>query len=87
MKVVDTSKELTYDGYNKSDGFLPTVSTDSILLTGVVYTHEKRTITILDIANAFLQAKNNEKILMLLHGKLAEMMMQVDPTMYRKYVT
>ena len=41
----------------------------------------------MDIANAFLHAENDEKILMLLRGRLAEMMVAVDPKMYRKYVT
>ena len=48
---------------------------------------EQRAIAILDIANAFLHAENDEKIPMLLRGRLAEMMVQVDPSMYRKYVT
>ena len=49
--------------------------------------YELRAIAILDITNAFLHAENDKKILMLLRGKLAEMMVQVDPAMYRKYVT
>ena len=76
----------TYDGYNKSDGLLPTVLTEIVFLTGVVDAHEMRAIAILDIANAFLHVENDGKILMLLRGKLAEIMVQVDPTMYRKYV-
>ena len=48
---------------------------------------EQQAISILDIANAFLHAENDEKILMLLRGRLAEMMVQVDLSMYRKYVT
>ena len=43
-------------------------------------------VAVLDIANAFLHSENDEEILMLLRGKLAEMMVQVDPMMYRKYV-
>ena len=84
---MEASNIHTYDGYNKSDGLLPTVLTEIIFLTGVVDAHEMRAIAILDIANAFLHAKNDEKILMLLRGKLAEMMVQVYPIMYRKYVT
>ena len=41
----------------------------------------------MDIANTFLQAENDEKILILLRGGLAEMVVQVDTSMYRKYVT
>ena len=86
-KVADCSKQQTYDGYNTSYGLSPTVSTDIIFLTGVVDAHEKRAIAILDISNALLHAENDEKILMLLRGKLAEVMVQVDPIMYQKYVT
>ena len=42
---------------------------------------------ILDVANAFLHAENDDNIIMLMRGRLAEMMVQVDPSMYRKYVT
>ena len=58
-KVADGSKQQTYNGYDKSDGLLQTVSTESIFLTGVVDAHEKRAIAILDIANAFLHAEND----------------------------
>ena len=66
---------------------MPTVATDSIFMTGVIDAKEMRAIAILDITNAFLHAENDEKILMLLRGRLAEMMVQVDPNMYRKYIT
>ena len=56
-------------------------------MTGVIDAKEMRAIAILDIANAFLHAENDEKILMLLRGILAETMVAVDPKMYRKYVT
>ena len=86
-KVSDGGKQRTYDRYDKSDGLLPTVSTDSIFLTGVVDAHEMQAIAILDIANAFLHVENDEKILVILCGKLDKIMVQVDPPMYRKYVT
>ena len=86
-KIADSSKQRTYDGYDKSDGSSPTVATDSIFLTGVIDPYELRAIAILDIANAFLHAENDEKILMLLRGRLAEMMVQVDPAVYCEYVT
>ena len=85
-KVADGSKQRTYDGYDKLDGSSPMVATDSIFPTGVVDAAEMRVVAILDIANAFLLAEKNEKILMLLRGKLAEMLVQVNPGMYRKYV-
>ena len=39
-----------------------------------------------DLPNAYLHADNNEQTLMLLQGKLAELMVQIDPELYRKYV-
>ena len=48
---------------------------------------ERRAISILDIANAFVHAMNDEKVLMFLRGKLAEMKVAVDPELYRKYIT
>ena len=48
---------------------------------------EQRAIAILDIANAFLHADNDEKIIMLLRGRLAEMVFHVDLSMYHKYLT
>ena len=83
-KVADGSKQRTYTGYEKSYGSSPTVATDIIFLTGVVDARERRDIAILDIANAFLHATNDEKVLMLLRGKLAEMMVAADPELYRK---
>ena len=56
---------------------------DSIFLTGVVDAPKKRAVTILDITNTFLHAKNDEQIIMLLCGRLAEMMVQVNLSMYR----
>ena len=41
----------------------------------------------MDIETAFLHADNNEEILMKLRGKIVELLVQLEPTMYRKYVT
>ena len=85
--MADKSKQCTYDGYDKSDRSSPTVVTKSIFMTGVIDAKEKREVAVLDIKNTFLQADNDEIINMCLRGKLAEMMVRIDPTLYRKYVT
>ena len=84
--VGDGSKQRTYDGYDKSKGSSPTCATDSIFLTGVIDARERRAVAMLDIENAFLHAENDEKVLVLLRGRLAELMVKVDPSLYRKYV-
>ena len=86
-KVADGSKQHTYDGYEKSDGSSPTVISESIFLVGVVDALERQAQAVLDIANAFLHADNDERVLMLLRGRLAEMTVRIDPSLYRIYVT
>ena len=40
-----------------------------------------------DFGTAFLQADNDVEILMKLRGKIVELLVQLEPTMYRKYIT
>ena len=80
------SKQRSYEGYEKSDGSSPTVKTDSIFLTGVIDAREKRRIRIFDIANAFVKGDNDEFVLMVLRGRMAELMVRVNPELYREYV-
>ena len=82
-KVADGSKQRTYDGYDKADGSSPTVTTEIIFFTGVVDAREGRAVAVLDVANAFLHAHNDERALMLLLGKLTEMMVRIHPSMYQ----
>ena len=81
-KVADGSNQSTYNGYNKADRSSPTVTTESNFFTGVVDACEGRAVAVLDAANAFLHTHNDEKVLMVLRGKLAEMMVRIDPSMY-----
>ena len=41
----------------------------------------------LNITTTFLQADNNKTVNTLLRGELAEMMVRIDPAVYREYVT
>ena len=86
-QVADGSKQRTYDGYDKKDGASPTVLTESVFLIGVIDARERRAQAVIDVANAFLQAKNDETTLMLLRRKLAKMMVRIDPALYREYIT
>ena len=86
IKVAVGSKQITYDGYNKHNGLSPKVNTDSVLLTGLIYAHEHRSVAVLDIENYFLHAENEENVLMLIRGKIAEQLFKVDPKLCGKYV-
>ena len=48
---------------------------------------EGQAVAVLDVSNAFLYAHNDERVLMLLCRKLAEMMVRIDLSMYREYST
>ena len=85
------SKQRTCPGYDKSEWASPTVSTDGVIITSTIEAHQGRAIAVADLPNAFLNAENNEQTLneqtlMLLKGKLAELMVQIDQKLYRKYI-
>ena len=42
---------------------------------------------VVDLSNAFLNTNHYEKNLMLLKGNLVELMVKIDPQIYRKYIT
>ena len=43
-------------------------------MTGVADAHERRNIAIIDVENAFLQSENDQRIIMAIHGKTAELL-------------
>ena len=50
---------------------MPTISTDGLLVTAMIDGHEERDVAPMDIPGAFLQAENDEFILMLLRRKVS----------------
>ena len=62
------------------------MNTDSVVLTGVIYAHELRDVAMLDIKNYFLHTENDKYVLIMLRGKLAELLVKLDPKLYQKYV-
>ena len=48
--------------------------------------HDHRDVAMLGIVNVFLYAENYEYILILICVKLSELLVKVDPRLYRKYV-
>ncbi len=65
----------------------PTVSTESLFITSAIAASEKRKVKCYDILGAFMNTDVDEDVLMVLKGELAEMMIQIAPQTYRKYVT
>ena len=70
----------------KEDASSPTVSLEAIMLTMAIEAAEGREVATIDIPGAFLHTDIDEDVVMQLKGKLAELMVQVDPKLYRKYI-
>jgi hypothetical protein len=73
--------------WSKQDTTSPTVATESMFVTAVSNAHKGRNVAYFGIPGAFLHADVNEDITMVLKGRLAELMVQVVPNLYRKYIT
>jgi hypothetical protein len=76
-----------YGTWVKQDTTSPTVATESVFITAVIDAQEGRDVACFDIPGAFLHAYVDKDISMLLKGRLAELMVQVAPNLYRKYIT
>jgi hypothetical protein len=83
---MDSSKERLEPGSKKEDGASLTVTSDSILTSATIDTHKGHDVATIDIPGAFLNAFNNKEMIMLLKGCLAELMVQVNPQLYHKYI-
>ncbi|KAL7461201.1 hypothetical protein ACHAXS_001624, partial [Conticribra weissflogii] len=71
----------------KGEAASPTVCVESIFITAAIEAKERRDVATIDLPSAYLHAENDETTHMELKGRLAELMAQVDPTVYRKYIS
>jgi len=84
-KCVVGTKQREY--IKKEDAASPTVTTEAVLITGVIEAMEERDVAVCDIPSAFLHTESDEDEIMVLEGPTAELMVAVDPKLYRKYIT
>ncbi len=73
--------------WTKQESTSPTVAMELVFVTAVIDVHEGWDVATFDIPGAFLHANSDEDITMILKGILAELMVQVAPNLYRKYIT
>ena len=66
---------------------MPMVSTESRFITASIAAHEHRKVRCYNIPSAFVNTDVDKDVLMVLKGDLVEMMIQIAPQVYRKYVT
>jgi hypothetical protein len=75
------------DYITKEEAASPTVSTESTFITAAIAAKEKRKVRCYNILSAFVNTDVDKDVLMVLRGELADMMVQIAPQIYRKYVT
>ena len=71
---------------SKEDASAPTVAIESVLLSATIDALEERDVATLDIPGAFMQADIDEVVHVKFEGEIAEMLLKMDPKLYRKYV-
>jgi hypothetical protein len=71
----------------KEDAALPTISTKLVFITSAIATSEKRPVRCYSIPSAFVNTDVDENVLLVLKGKLAEMMVHIAPQIYQNYIT
>jgi hypothetical protein len=71
----------------KEDASSPAVAIESVMISCVIDAIEKRDVATADIPGAFMQADMEDIVHMKMEGRMAELLVKLDPKLYRKYVT
>jgi hypothetical protein len=71
---------------SKEEASSPTVSIEALMLLCVINATEKRDVATVDIPGAFMQANMDKLVHMRLEGTMAELVVKLDPKLYRKYM-
>jgi hypothetical protein len=71
----------------KEDAASPTVSVESTFVTATIAAKERRKVRCYNVPSAFVNTDVDEDVIMVLKGELADLMTQIAPEVYRKYVT
>ena len=70
----------------KENTGLPTVSTELTFIAAMIAANNRRKVCCYDVPSAFVNMDVNEDMIMVLKGEQADMMIQIAPEVYRKYV-
>ena len=70
----------------QEDARAPTVSTETVFVTAVIDAMENRTVAVVDIPGAFMQADMDPGVYMRIEGTMAELLMEIDYDMYHPHM-
>jgi Reverse transcriptase (RNA-dependent DNA polymerase) len=71
---------------NKEQASSPTVSLEALILTCIIEAREERDVGTCNVPGAFTQCDMDELVHVRFVGKMAEMLEQLNPKLYRKHV-
>jgi hypothetical protein len=74
------------DTTSKEEASAPTVAIESVMLSATIDAMEERDVATVDIPGAFMQADIDEVVHVKFEGEIAEMLVRLDPKMYRQYI-
>jgi hypothetical protein len=79
------------DYISKEDASLPTVTTESILLSCIIDAKEEKDVAVINIPNAFVQTcimeDEKDKEIIKLYGVLVDILVEIAPDVYKSYAT
>jgi hypothetical protein len=73
--------------FPKEEAALPMVSMESMFITLVIVTSKKRHVRCNNVPSTFVNTDVDENVLMIVKGKLAEMIVHIAPQIHCKYIT
>ena len=62
------------------------MATGGVIITSMIDAYEKCDVEIVDVPGAFLNITNDEHMIMCLWGKLVEIMVHMNPKLYRPHI-
>jgi hypothetical protein len=74
------------DYLTKEETSSPTVAIESVLLLCTIDVKERRNVATVDIPAAFMQTDMEDTVHTVLEGTMAELLVKLDPKLYRKYI-
>jgi hypothetical protein len=71
----------------KEDAASPTVSNESVFITAVIDAMEDREVAVADLPGAFMQADMDTLVHVRFVGKMVELLLEIDRSLYEPYIT
>ena len=88
LKVAGGNKQR--DFISKEEASSPTVSTEDFMFTFLIEAQENRDVSVINIPNAFIQTKVEDKkdmVTIRVRIELVQALLDIDPKVYKPYVT